>query len=481
MKNGRILFLAALLLLAACSDDPSDQAGTDLYADTVETDNIIIIKKDVKPTDAGDAGSVDARFDGRGETGQDEIISECDPGTGCFLDPCEEGDDCLSGICVDHMGDSVCTVTCVEECPDGWECEQIGAGPDGMFACLSPYTHLCRPCADATDCTSPTGVEDVCVEYGPDGDFCGAACAGAGECPSGFSCETVKTVDGVETEQCKADAGLCECTDKSVALALWTNCEVTTDWGTCIGKRVCTEDGLSDCDAGDAAEETCNGLDDDCDGDVDEAALVDGDFVNVCDDANDCTDDSCAGEAGCEYAPLDGGECADGDPCTVADHCVQGTCVPGGQQSCDDDNQCTDDWCDPGVGCVNEPNAIPCEDGNACTTGDTCAGGVCSAGTGALDCADENICTDDWCIPETGCANDPIPNCCNFNAECEDSDPCTNDACVANGCKNTFTPGCCKSNPDCDDGDFCTEDSCAANVCFNAPIAGCCKSDLECN
>jgi len=72
----------------------------------------------------------------------DEFVS-CEPGTGCFLDPCEDGSDCLSGFCVDHMGDLVCTIPCIEECPDGWECRQLlSFRPDVVFACTSPFSHL---------------------------------------------------------------------------------------------------------------------------------------------------------------------------------------------------------------------------------------------------------------------------------------------------------------------------------------------------
>jgi hypothetical protein len=44
---------------------------------------------------------------------------------------------------------------------------------------------------------------------------------------------------------------------------------------------------------------------------------------------------------------------------------------------CDDGNPCTDDACDPVVGCVFTPdNTNTCSDGNACTN-DVCQGGAC--------------------------------------------------------------------------------------------------------
>ena len=59
-----------------------------------------------------------------------EIGPLCEAGEGCFLDPCNDNEECLSGWCVEHMGEAVCTQGCVDECPPGWECRQIAGGVD---------------------------------------------------------------------------------------------------------------------------------------------------------------------------------------------------------------------------------------------------------------------------------------------------------------------------------------------------------------
>lgn len=46
----------------------------------------------------------------------------------------------------------------------------------------------------------------------------------------------------------------------------------------------------------------------------------------MCDDSNPCTDDICTLTGGCEF-PAAPGPCHDGDPCTVADQCDDGTCA----------------------------------------------------------------------------------------------------------------------------------------------------------
>ena len=54
---------------------------------------------------------------------------------------------------------------------------------------------------------------------------------------------------------------------------------------------------------------------------------------------------------------------------------------------CDDGNSCTDDACDPVVGCVHTNSTAACTDGNACTTNDRCTGGTCVGGDRAPGCS----------------------------------------------------------------------------------------------
>jgi uncharacterized repeat protein (TIGR01451 family) len=94
----------------------------------------------------------------------------------------------------------------------------------------------------------------------------------------------------------------------------------------------------------------------------------------VCNDNNSCTDDTCVGPTtGCVYTPNDNNACSDGSLCTATDTCVNGTCVGSNPTACDDANQCTTDTCDPATGaCVFTNNTISCDDGDACTTNDAC-------------------------------------------------------------------------------------------------------------
>lgn len=73
-----------------------------------------------------------------------------------------------------------------------------------------------------------------------------------------------------------------------------------------------------------------------------------------CDDANPCTADACLGGAGCSNITLpDGSPCPPPDVCAAGAVCTQGVCEPTGERDCDDGNPCTDDACEPHVGCVH--------------------------------------------------------------------------------------------------------------------------------
>ena len=166
----------------------------------------------------------------------------------------------------------------------------------------------------------------------------------------------------------------------------------------------------------------------------------------TCDDENPCTTDVCDPVNGCVYTN-NTGSCEDGNACTTGDTCSGGTCHAGaGTLICNDGNPCTDDSCVPAQGCHYVNNFGPCNDGNACTIGDSCQGGQCASGA-ALVCNDGNVCTTDTCNPATGCVFASNTNGCDDGNACTASDACSNGSCHGTAIV-------------CDDANVCTTDSC---------------------
>ena len=328
----------------------------------------------------------------------------------------------------------------------------------------------------------------------PDGQTCedGNPCTNAGTC---------------KNQECIGSQNICNCeSDK--------DCKDHEDGNPCTGTLYCDESSFPfNCE-------------------------VDPKTVVQCPDSADpCTVLTCQPETGtCSEEPAnEGGGCDDGLPCSLEDQCVNGVCQGTGEYDCDDDNACTDDWCDPDSGdCLHE--MVVCDDGDACNGFEYCEAPLgcqsdsppdcddglgctldgCDPGFGcyhtALVCDDVDACTSDWCDPGTGkctyeqkvCNNgnvcdgeetcDPETGCVDgIPLNCSDFNECTDDSChPSDGCKH-FAVLCADDNPctadscdtgtgqcvfqllDCDDGNPCN----GKEVCL--PDAGCTPGDpLDC-
>ncbi|MBI5548670.1 MAG: hypothetical protein HY901_32715 [Deltaproteobacteria bacterium] len=213
----------------------------------------------------------------------------------------------------------------------------------------------------------------------------------------------------------------------------------------CPAGQVCVAGQCSAC----AAAEICsNGLDDDCDGVVD----------------NGC-----------------GAACSAEISCPAGQVCVSGTCQPG----------CTGGtWCNSA--CVDltgdELNCGAC--GVACAAGQTCVGAVClqqGCATNA-DCEADEQCRDGQCgrVCPSSCANPPGPcwatggyisdwaTCaCTYpplaaGSACDDGDPATSaDHC--DGAGQCLGSTACSSNQGCPAGEQCVRGTCVpiAEICGN--------------
>ncbi|MCO4762100.1 MAG: hypothetical protein KC502_11385, partial [Myxococcales bacterium] len=190
--------------------------------------------------------------------------------------------------------------------------------------------------------------------------------------------------------------------------------------------------------------------------------------LTQCDDGNACTADSCAAKTGCANV-AQAASCNDGNLCTVGDACAKGACVAGKKQSCDDNNDCTADSCDPKLGCKSVTTKAQCSDGDVCTIGDVCKGDLCVPGPIEKKCDDKNACTVDLCDPLKGCVYTDSLNACTDGDACTIGDSCKKGKCIAG------------SPQQCDDGNPCTNDSCDPKKgCVQPPNSKLCDDGNAC-
>jgi len=487
-----IVALSGALVAGGCAGEPTENVD----GEKVEADIGGNQLDAGVGNDTGTVGPVDTGIVDRVDTGSDQPdvkISDKDTGPTCPGEPgceCSEAKDCDNGFCIETPVGFRCAQKCVDSCPIGFKCTQAsgGGGGDTSNICVPRWGRICDPCKANADCTAAGNLDAVCVDRGDIGAYCGSKCSKTADCPKGYACSDVKDVNGKDHKQCVAQGAACGCSARAISKELSTKCFITAGDGKCPGKRTCLPDGapgapkgggLTACVAPKATPEACDGKDNDCDGQTDET---------TCDDNNVCTADSCGGDKGCKHVNQDGACDADGSQCTSGDKCKDGKCAAGPALKCDDANECTTDSCDPKKGCqhASSSGGVCNADDNPCTVGDKCDGGVCSAGklktcnsgdqcikgkcnllTGkckytpqvALPCDDGNPCTTGEICDNDGCK-------ATKKTDCDDKNTCTADSCdIKSGCNHKATPNAC------DDGDKCTKnDACAGLKCVGLAV-----------
>ncbi len=467
--------------------------------------------------------------------------ASCPGASGCA---CDKNADCDIDLCIDMPVGKRCATTCVNQCSDGLSCSPTQAGGgDPISVCVPTWGWLCDPCVDSKSCQALGHADARCAQYGDMGSYCGIACKLDADCGPGAGCMSVTTVEGQSAQQCarlpaagKTGFGTCPCSARAAAKALSTSCLRTFDAPggggkvQCIGSRKCAAagaKGLTPCAATPPVQEACDGVDNDCDGSVDEA---------TCDDDNPCTKDACdpgAGGDGCSHDNEAGKPCDDGNKCTVDDTCKAGKCAGGtsvcvcqkhadcepfedgnlcnGTLRCDtksvpfkckvdaatvitcsnkDDTACAKNSCTPKTGkCAPKAvqNGLSCDDGDACTVGDQCKAGECTAGSSICGCKSNADCKDDGdlCNGIPICDKSKMPFQCKVDAKTvvtckqDGGDPCKMSSCDKKSGKCAAVP--VADGKACDDGNACTTaDACKAGACKPGTSICGCESNADC-
>ena len=191
---------------------------------------------------------------------------------------CKTDSDCTSGLCLHLLADSICAFSCYgKKCPrDGWNCFGIKDGFEhDTELCLPSHALLCLPCADDDECT-PRGKEftGLCRDVAESGQFCGIECVAHEDCPNGYNCMAFKLENGDLSGQCQPVIGQCVCNEIGKASEWSSDCGYINEWGECKGESICPISGSAVCTATPPADDICNGLDDNCDGEIDEGGNV---------------------------------------------------------------------------------------------------------------------------------------------------------------------------------------------------------------
>ena len=345
------LWLVLALVLGGCGDavtagsgDGGDDLGGLGAADAPALD---VAAPDVPTLDAG---VVDA-LDGGGADTTGAPVCE-DPDSGEFGCPCTTNADCESGYCHATKSGSICTTVCEESCPKGWQCKSTVTGPDIVWLCVPKADILCEPCADSKECGE---LGDLCTPVGATGTYCTLGCDQDGDCPEGYACGEVGEAAGVSIRQCLPDTGSCVCTPELDGTS--EACSVVNEHGTCYGERTCSgADGWSECSAKAPAAETCNGFDDDCNGQSDDTLPP-----HACESTNEhgvCVGTAtCKGEAGWVCDAAEPGP----DVCDGLDNDCNGVTddeYPGAGEPCDGDDE---DLCPAGEwACATDGGSLIC-------------------------------------------------------------------------------------------------------------------------
>ncbi|WP_169791732.1 MopE-related protein [Sandaracinus amylolyticus] len=332
-----------------------------------------------------------------------------------------------------------------------------------------PNVEVCN--GDDDDCDGDTDEDAIDV-----GRVCGSA---MGTCTPGITV-------------CVAGAPICQGATTGtpeICNGIDDDCDTVIDdspsdeGGVCgMGEGVC-EEGELRCIAGSLqcvggvlpGTEVCNGLDDDCNGSIDEGDLCEGgvcvggrcsvpcqmtEFGERCPSGEICVEHYCVPDE-CEGVTCEPG------PDGTKNVCVEGGCVPACDTvTCDAPNVCrrTDGAC-VGNNCIFLPYLCtdaqicaagecvddPCA-GVSCDAGQFCRGGACVGSCAGVRCGVGEVCRGGEC-ESTGC-----------NTPCGAGQVCAGGACVDDPCGSLG----------CDTGEVCdpTRGECVDDPCRNVTCPG---------
>ena len=361
-----------------------------------------------------------------------------DPVTGVPMGACKRGTfactgGVLSTVCAGQVTPRPDDCSC-PECPSGQDlncdgvittctactpaatrpCYNGPAGTAGVGLCHAG-TQTCNASGSWATCTGEVVPTPEVCNNAVDEDCNGVAESWPGSVQCG-ECQSGTSRSCYEGPPSTAGVGLC--------LAGTQGC-VNGKWDACQNQRK-------------PSPELCNGLDDNCNGSID-----------------------------------------DGATCGAGFACVNGVCV---YEKCAPEIVCSEGyWCDPSTFTCQ---LFDCGTIGKCPAGSTCSSGICVSPNAGLRCAFPSTPAGGFCAGG-GC----------YEAGCATGQLCLNGSCAADPCRGVLCPGgtfcrqgdcvqaCalvpCASGQRCDADGFCVTDPCAGTTCGPNQVcsAGACVAD----
>ena len=343
---------------------------------------------------------------------------------------CDGTDEDCDGV-VDN-GDPGAGLNCLVAGRQGQCGQGISACVNGAIVCNGgalPQSEICD------------GLDNNCDGQVDEGDP-----GAGGDCQTGFFgiCDAGHLVCAAGGLACVQTASPAE----DVCDGLDNNCDGQVDEGAAGGGLVCATHQPGRCAAGtttcligalgcvadsEPTVETCDGTDEDCDGHVDEG------LRNACGFCGALPAEICDGQDNDCNGQID-----DGNLCPAGQQCSHGHCAEPCQG-----NECAA----VGLVCFDGVCVTACQAAN-CAPGWACDNGRCIDPCEAVSCAAGQVCRDGQCVGD---------NC--YEAGCPDGQRCLNSRCEADPC----------AAADCAPGQFCREGTCVLSC---AEVA--CALDQHC-